>query len=57
MKIDPAEVHFDENTIIEDIDLAAEEIIVDSLRLTDQRADAIAADVLAKVRKSGRGAI
>ena len=49
-KIDPAAVHFDDNTTVEDIDLAKEEIIVDGERLTDERADAIAADVLAKVR-------
>jgi len=50
MEIDPAEVHFGENTVVEDVDLAKEEIIVDGERLTDERADAIAADVLAKVR-------
>ncbi|MEB3021296.1 DNA-binding protein [[Mycobacterium] crassicus] len=49
-KIDPAAVHFDDDTVVEDIDLAEEEIIVDGERLTDERADAIAADVLAKVR-------
>ncbi|MDD7812611.1 DUF2188 domain-containing protein [Mycobacterium sp. CSUR Q5927] len=49
-KIDPAKVHFDENTVVEDVDLAEEEIIVDGKRLTDERADAIARDVLAKVR-------
>lgn len=49
-KIDPAKVHFDEDTVVEDVDLAEEEIIVDGERLTDERADDIAADVLAKVR-------
>ncbi|WP_293003668.1 hypothetical protein [Mycobacterium sp.] len=48
--IDPASVTFGDDTIVEDIDLAEEEIIVDGERLTDERADAIAADVLAKVR-------
>lgn len=41
---------FGDDTIVEDIDLAEEEIVVDGERLTDERADAIAEDVLAKVR-------
>ncbi|MCA4760894.1 ribbon-helix-helix domain-containing protein [Mycobacterium avium subsp. hominissuis] len=49
-KIDPASIKFDDDTVVEDIDLAEEEIIVDGQRLTDERADEITADVLAKVR-------
>jgi DNA transposition AAA+ family ATPase len=41
---------FDDDTIIEDVDLNETEIIVDGQRLTDDRADAIAAEVLAQVR-------
>lgn len=49
-KIDPASIKFDDDTVVEDIDLAEEEIVVDGERLTDERADEITADVLAKVR-------
>lgn len=35
---------------IEDVDLAETEVIVDGERLTDDRADSIAAEVLAKAR-------
>ncbi|MEB3022059.1 hypothetical protein [[Mycobacterium] crassicus] len=53
-KIDPAALHFDDDTVVEDIDLAYEVIIVDGERLTDERADAIVADVLAKARARNR---
>jgi hypothetical protein len=49
-KIDPAAIRFDDDTVVEDIDLAEEEIVVDGERLTDERADQIAADLLAKAR-------
>lgn len=49
-EIDPASIEFDDDTVVEDVDLAEEEIIVDGERLTDERADEITADVLAKVR-------
>lgn len=35
---------------VEDVDLGETEVIVDGERLTDDRADSIAADVLAKAR-------
>jgi hypothetical protein len=41
---------FGDDTIIENVDLAEEVVIVDGERLTDERADAIATDVLATVR-------
>lgn len=49
-KIDPSTIHFDEDTVVEDVDLNETEIIVDGERLTDERAEQIAADVLAKAR-------
>lgn len=49
-KRDPASIHFDEDTVVEDIDLAEEEILVDGERLTDERADQITEEVLAEVR-------
>lgn len=52
--IDPATVRFDDDTVVEDVDLAAEEVIVDGERLTDERADEIVADVLAKVHPTLR---
>ncbi|GAB7148057.1 hypothetical protein [Mycobacterium riyadhense] len=52
--INPAAIHFGDDTVVEDIDLAKEEIIVDGERLTDERADEIVADVLAKVRARNR---
>ncbi|BBX95395.1 DNA-binding protein [Mycobacterium lacus] len=48
--IDPATIHFGDDTVVEDVNLAEEEVIVDGERLTDVRADDIAADVLAKAR-------
>lgn len=54
MEIDPAAVRFDDDTVVEDIDLAEEKILVDGERLTDERAAAIAADVLAKARGRNR---
>ncbi|WP_204080760.1 hypothetical protein [Mycobacterium riyadhense] len=52
--INPAAIHFGDDTVVGDIDLAKEEIIVDGERLTDERADEIVADVLAKVRARNR---
>ncbi len=49
-KVRPGRLQIDENTEIEDVDLNETEIIVDGERLTDQRAEQIAADVLAKAR-------
>ncbi|MCV7358497.1 DNA-binding protein [Mycolicibacterium fluoranthenivorans] len=47
--IRPADFDFSDAEI-EDVDLAETEVIVDGARLTDERADEIAADVLAKAR-------
>lgn len=38
-KIELASIKFDDDTIVEDIDLAAEESIVDGERLTDECSD------------------
>lgn len=48
-KRDPASIHFDEDTVVEDIDLDDEEIIIDGERLTDERAEQINAEVLKRV--------
>lgn|SRR5574337_381222 len=47
-KLDPTKIKFDENTIVEDIDLDKEEFYVGGERLTEQRAREMAAEVLAK---------
>ncbi|WP_293002628.1 hypothetical protein [Mycobacterium sp.] len=52
-EIGPASITFGDNTIVEDVDLAEEVVMVDGKRLTDERADTITADVLSKVRESG----
>ena len=49
------EITFDDD--VEDIDLNETEIIVDGERLTDERADAITADALAKARAYNTGLI
>jgi fructose-bisphosphate aldolase class 1 len=46
-----------DDTVIEAIDLAETEVIVDGERLTDERADEIAADVLARARAHNAGLI
>lgn len=47
-KRDPAKIRFDENTVVEVVDLNEEEIYVDGERLTEERAEKLAAEVLAK---------
>jgi hypothetical protein len=47
-KLDPTKIRFDEHTVVEDIDLDEEEIYVEGERLTEERAEKIAAEVLAK---------
>jgi predicted DNA binding CopG/RHH family protein len=49
-KVDPTKIHFDENTVIEDADLDKEEFYVEGERLTEERAEKLAAEVLAKAR-------
>ena len=49
-KIDPRKIHFDENTIVEDTDLEEEEFFVEGKRLTETRAEKLAAEVLAEAR-------
>lgn len=51
------ELAVDDDATVEDIDLSETEVIVDGERLTDDRADEIAADVLAKARAYNRGLI
>jgi hypothetical protein len=47
---------FNQDVAVEDADLAATEVIVDGERLTDERADEIAAEVLAEgSRRNRRG--
>lgn len=47
-KLDPSEIKFDENTVVEEIDLDKEIVYVGGERLTEQRAQETAAEVLAK---------
>ncbi|HET9877033.1 MAG TPA: DNA-binding protein [Mycobacterium sp.] len=49
-KLDPTKIHFDESTVVEDVDLDKEEFYVEGERLTEQRAQERVAEVLAKVR-------
>lgn len=42
---------------VDDIDLSDEQIVIDGQRLTDERADMIAADVLAKARAHNAGLV
>jgi hypothetical protein len=49
-KIDPTKIHFDETTVVEDADLEKEEFYVEGERLTEERAERLAAEVLAKAR-------
>ena len=45
-KIDPAEIHFDENTAVEVADLENEEYYVEGERLTEESAQRLAAEML-----------
>ena len=49
-KIDPTKIHFDENTTVEVADLENEEYYVEGERLTKERAEQLAAEMLARVR-------
>ena len=49
-KIDPKKIRFDEDTIVEDVDLNATEIYVEGEHLTDERAEQMADEVLALAR-------
>jgi|GEM_PF-761368 len=49
-KIDPKKVHFDEDSVVEDVDLEQEAIYVEGQRLTEERADQRVGEVLAQVR-------
>ena len=49
-KIDPAEIHFDENTAVEVADLENEEYYVEGERLTEESAQRLAAEMLERVR-------
>jgi hypothetical protein len=48
-KLDPAKITFGEDTVVEDIDLDEEAVYVEGERLTKQRAQERAAEVLARV--------
>lgn len=47
-KLDPTKIHFDEDTVVEVVDLNEEEIYVEGERLTEELAQKRAAEVLAK---------
>jgi hypothetical protein len=49
-KIDPAEIHFDENTVVEVADLENEDYYVEGERLTEESAQRLAAEMLERVR-------
>jgi hypothetical protein len=49
-EIDPTKIHFDESTLVDDVDLDEEEIYVEGERLTEERAEKLAKEVLAKAR-------
>jgi hypothetical protein len=49
-KVDPTKINFDENTTVEVADLANEEYYVEGERLTEARAEHLAAEMLARVR-------
>lgn len=49
-RIDPTKINFDEHTAIEVADLENEEYYVEGERLTDERAEQLAAEMLARVR-------
>jgi hypothetical protein len=49
-KIDPTKINFDENTAAEVADLTNEEYYVEGQRLTEARAEQLAAEMLARVR-------
>ena len=47
---DPAEIHFDENTVVEVADFENEEYYVEGERLTEESAQRLAAEMLERVR-------
>jgi hypothetical protein len=47
-KLDPTKIHFDENTVVDVVDLNEEEIYVEGERLTEELAETRAVEVLAK---------
>ena len=49
-KIDPKKIRFVEDTIVEDVDRNATEIYVEGERLTDERAEQMADEVVALAR-------
>src|SRR5271155_2113196 len=49
-KLDPTKIHFDEHTVVDVVDLNEEEIYVGGERLTDERPEEIAAEVVAKAQ-------
>jgi hypothetical protein len=49
-KLDPTKIHFDEHTVVDVVDLNEEEIYVEGERLTEARAEKLAAEVLAKAQ-------
>lgn len=49
-RFDPANLHFDEHTVVETADLKREEFYVEGERLTEKRAEKLAGEVLAQVR-------
>ena len=49
-RIDPTKINFDENTTVEVADLENEEYYVEGERLTEERAEQLAAEMLARVR-------
>jgi hypothetical protein len=49
-RIDPTKINFDENTTVEVADLENEEYYVEGDRLTEERAEQLAAEMLARVR-------
>jgi hypothetical protein len=49
-KLDPTKIRFDEHTVVDVVDLNEEEIYVEGERLTEERADEIAAEVLANAQ-------
>jgi hypothetical protein len=47
-KLDPNKIHFDDDAVVDTVDLNEEEIYVEGERLTDELAEKRAAEVLAK---------
>jgi phenylpyruvate tautomerase PptA (4-oxalocrotonate tautomerase family) len=52
-KIDPRKINFDENTVVEVADLDKEEYYVGGERLTEDGAEQMVAEVLAKAQAAG----